>query len=204
MMLVERLQRRLPAVGTPNSPGCGKSGSTTALHYEAGGQRHTVVVRECEVPAGRRNGSAAQDARLMNALPLLSIPAPRLFRADESGQILSNPYLVMEYIEGEPMNRLAESAQQLMGVVQMASTLAQIHRATRPPQAFSFLPVQNRAVAARLDQIPAQFDQTLREEQVRRALARVWPPVHENPAVLLHGDFWPGNVLVPQPHRGRH
>lgn len=172
----------------------GTSRATTALDYETGGRRHTVVVRAYEGPAGHENPLLDRDAKLLHWLHHVAVPVPRLYMADDSGDILPHPYLVMEYIDAHPMNTLFRPTSPLHGVQQMASALAQIHGTAHSP-AFSFVPKQNQIVAARLTQVPRPLDELLSEDVLRTALAQVWPPQHENAAVLLHGDFWPGNIL---------
>jgi aminoglycoside phosphotransferase (APT) family kinase protein len=42
---------------------------------------------------------------------------------------------------------------------------------------------------------PAQPDASLEEGRIRAALAPAWPLAPRNAPALLHGDYWPGNLL---------
>ncbi len=42
---------------------------------------------------------------------------------------------------------------------------------------------------------PATLDESLQEGQIREVLEAAWPLPQRNPSALLHGDFWPGNLL---------
>jgi aminoglycoside phosphotransferase (APT) family kinase protein len=42
---------------------------------------------------------------------------------------------------------------------------------------------------------PATLDESLNEGRIRDALEAAWPFPQRNTSVLLHGDFWPGNIL---------
>ncbi len=68
--------------------------------------------------------------------------------------------------------------------------LAKIHSVTDSPE-LSFLPRLGKGFGDR----PATFDASMGEDRIRDALDAVWPLDHVNDAVLLHGDYWPGNIL---------
>lgn len=174
----------------------GTSGPTTVLDYDAGGRRHRVVVREyLDTPDRNGEQTALHMRQLLNLLRGLEIRVPTPYRSGDDCTRGTNPYLVMEFVDGQPMNAATGVTDRLIAAEQMAAVLAGIHRATRPPDRFSFLPMQADHVAARLARVPEQPDESLSEGRVRRALERLWPPPTENPSVLLHGDFWPGNIL---------
>jgi aminoglycoside phosphotransferase (APT) family kinase protein len=50
-------------------------------------------------------------------------------------------------------------------------------------------------IAAKLARKPAQPDDSLQEGKIRAALEKVWPLPPANLPGLLHGDYWPGNIL---------
>lgn len=94
----------------------------------------------------------------------------------------------MAYIDGAPEFRPADLSDYLH---QAATHLAGIHRIDGTAQTLAFLPQQTKGFGAR----PATLDDTLDEERIREQIEHLWPIPQHNPTVLLHGDFWPGNLL---------
>ncbi len=104
----------------------------------------------------------------------------------------SRPYLVVAYIEGRTEFAPAHLPTFL---TQCAAQLAQIHRVDGATLEVDFLPQRVQTCAELLQACPAVVDDSLSEGAIREALEAVWPLVQRNPVVVLHGDFWPGNLL---------
>ncbi len=123
---------------------------------------------------------AAQEFALLRALRAAGQPVPEPLLLDDSGSLLPTPYILVDFIAGDgaaPTNPATALAERLAAI--HALPLAEL-----PP-----LP-QREGQVARLLAEP-QADPAI--EEIRAALAAAEPPAAER--TLLHGDFWPGNVI---------
>ncbi|WIG60540.1 MAG: putative phosphotransferase [Ktedonobacterales bacterium] len=172
----------------------GVSAQVTALEIaRPDGETQKLLVRQHgAVDRAYNPNIAADEYRLLQLLQSAGVAAPAPYLLDQSGEIFPAPYLVIAYIEGEP----DVAPTDLSGYIrQFAMQLARIHAVDREHLDLSFLPEQTRRYAHKLRERPAILDDSLDEGHIRDTLASVWPPPQRNPSVLLHGDYWPGNIL---------
>ena len=172
----------------------GVSAQMTALEFAgAASDARTVIVRRAGAWAMQQNPAIIpQEYAILQAVTQMGVKAQRPYWLDTSGEIFADPYMVIEYIEGAPRYAPADS---LHFVTQMASHLAALHRlSVGGLQPLAFLPDYAAQVTTKLATPPAALDLSLDEGRIRDALTRAWPPASGRRG-LLHGDFWPGNLL---------
>jgi aminoglycoside phosphotransferase (APT) family kinase protein len=131
---------------------------------------------------------AADEFRLLKILQLEGLAAPVPRYLDLSGEIFAAPCLVVEYVEG---TQEAAPCDLDDLVCQMATHLAKVHQLDGSTVDLAFLPKQGKGFGER----PANLDNSLNEGLVRDALESMPSLSTGNGPALLHGDFWPGNVL---------
>lgn len=172
----------------------GISARVTALDIKhADGQTQTLIVRQHgAVDLARNPNIAADEFALLRVLHDAGLPTPMPYFVDRSGELFAAPVVVVAYIAGESVFTL-DAAPDLMP--QFAGWLAMIHRVDCTEGALSFLPRQAALVAAKISNPPATLDDSLAEGRIRAALAAAWPWPQRNASALLHGDYWPGNIL---------
>lgn len=191
--LVRRIDPGARLVGAWTLAG-GVSARITALEIErSGGQTEKLVVRQHgALDLAQNPGVAADEFRLLRTLHAAGLPVPAPRYVDASGDVFGTPCIVVDFMAGT--TGFAPAGVHDV-IDQMAAQLARIHAIDLAKSGLSFLPVQAERCAERLANRPASPDDEMDEVRIRDTLAPVWPRAQRNRSVLLHGDFWPGNML---------
>jgi aminoglycoside phosphotransferase (APT) family kinase protein len=175
----------------------GVSAQVTALEIEQPQQAtKKIVVRQYGALDLQQNPNiAAHEFRLLQGLYALGLAVPMPYFFDQTGEIFATPYLVIEYMEGTTEFAPADLS---AFIVQMATQLSLIHAIDMSSLDLSFLPKQDQKYAKKFSERPLKLDDSLAEGRIRDVLEAVWPFPQPNKTSLLHGDFWPGNLLWQQ------
>jgi aminoglycoside phosphotransferase (APT) family kinase protein len=179
-------------------PGCRVTGqqrldggvSARATRVElllADGTARPVVVRR---PTRDTRADALQvverEHALLSRCAELGIVAPRPCFLDTQSVAI-----VLEFVDGAPDFAPAKPRDMLE---QLATQLALIH-AVPLDEALLFLERNTERAAERAAHTPQQPDLSLNEAYVRSLVRELWPWPQHNSDALLHGDYWPGNVV---------
>ena len=165
----------------------------------AGGVSAQVEVLELALPDGRakklvlrRHGAAAwkplaagvtvTEFDLLGALAAAGMEVPAPVHLEATGELLGSPCFVMELVEGT--SEIAEAALP-DALEQMARYLVRLH--ALPPRVAT-LPAGEDPVAGALAYLPP-------DDPVRPALAPLVGRPAKNGPAIVHGDFWPANIL---------
>lgn len=169
----------------------GVSSSVHLVRLEmADGQRQDVVVRRYGADWHTDPAACLREFRLLHILAAHGFPAPRPLLLEPTGGPFGVPTVVMTRVPGRP--QLAPHAMDDY-LRQLAGTLARLH--ALPLDGLDFLPHQ-RDLANRSLATPYAGKDPLQRSVWQHARG-AWPAVAAAPAgeALLHGDYWPGNVL---------
>lgn len=172
----------------------GVSAQVTALEIERpGGETARMIVRQHGAVDLQSNPNiAADEFRLLRALHSAGLPVPEPYYLDRSSEIFATPCIVIEYIDGEPEFEPADITEFAR---ELATHLARIHSLDYEALNLSFLPRHaerfTATVAARLREV----DTTPTERRIWEMLESAAPLPQPNTPALLHGDYWPGNML---------
>ncbi len=154
------------------------------------GRTRSVVLRAARPPHDASSLLEREYATLRLARRLdLPVPTP-LHLVRENGCAVA---MLVALMPGRPAVDVADAQACARA---FAAQLAQIHRRLVSAVDIAHLPPARAALQCQLQHRPERMDAQLREPLVRAALAAAGPvPAPRNGMRLLHGDFWPGNVL---------
>ena len=174
-------------------PEGGVSAQITALEIKQfEGQTKKFIVRRHGAIDLKQNPNIAKDEfRLLKLLQSRGIAAPTPHYLDTTGEIFSTPYIVIEYIEGET----EFSPSNLDDYIhQFATHLVKIHRIECSSVDLVFLPKQVISFPDEVIERSTNDDLSLTVGQIRETVS-IGSSLQLNETVLLHGDYWPGNIL---------
>jgi aminoglycoside phosphotransferase (APT) family kinase protein len=172
----------------------GVSAQVTALQVERrdGMTRRVVVRRHGERDLRQNPNVAADEFRLLRALAAAGLPVPAPVFVDETGGVFGTPCLVVGFVDGAP-DFAPDDLDAFVDTV--AELLIRIHRVDPATLGLPHLPDKATLVGDRIDELQANEAADAIDASIYRALASAWPPDQVNRTVLLHGDYWPGNLL---------
>lgn len=167
----------------------GASADVYLLHIDTTvGDSRRVVFRQHRAEfKGHGDSVAAKEHGVLEALHErgFAVPEPLLLHGGSEGVA---PYLVMEWIDGEPT---VDPSARRDALEQMAQFLVQLHSLPTDSLAIAGLDRLEDPAAA----LPAYLPPTETGDRLRTALRTADTAGDDVPVVLVHGDYWPGNVL---------
>ncbi|WP_285767025.1 phosphotransferase [Peribacillus sp. SI8-4] len=140
----------------------------------------------------RNPNIAADEYRLLEILKNEGLPVPAPYYFEQAEENDTKPCLLIEYVEGMPEFLPSNLADY---IYQVAATLVHIHRLECEHLDLSFLPKQLEVCEKLIHGERVKMDETLNQGLIRNALQSTLPLPSLNKAVILHGDYWPGNIL---------
>lgn len=163
----------------------GVSAEVFRLDFNAvSGSRQSVVLR---VHGDRHAGHTAElEYQLLSALYENGLPVAEPLAIDASGKVMPQPYLIMTFVEGVTIIPPGETDKR---IATMAALLVDIHAAKK-----SNLP----ELPLRLDPLPEVLDFLPEGDEwqaLRDCLQRIPATAYTEEPKLLHGDYWPENIL---------
>jgi aminoglycoside phosphotransferase (APT) family kinase protein len=169
----------------------GVSAEVTALEVRnPDGSTKKLVVRQHSFADYTSNPQiATNEFRLLQYLHTAKLATPQPYYLDQSCALFATPVLIIEYIDSTHAFTAVPNSDHIR---QFATHLSRIHALDCTAFDLSFLPNQIDSIAKQLHKRP-----TADEWQLWDTLQSVWPIIAnwQNPATLLHGDYWPGNTL---------
>jgi aminoglycoside phosphotransferase (APT) family kinase protein len=174
----------------------GASRTTWAFDAVTGEQRRSLILRTS--PPDDVHAGMELEARSQAAAAAAGAPVPRVLVAADSPAAIGNPFLICDEINGETIVRRIQrqlddadghaGRARLLG--QCAQALAAIHRANADDPSLT----RGDQLLEWRERLDVMGDTTATFEWGFRWLAARRP--RSSPAVLVHGDFRMGNLIV--------
>jgi aminoglycoside phosphotransferase (APT) family kinase protein len=160
-----------------------------------GDERQWVVVRRYGAWRLQHDPRVAErEWAILTALDRVAVPAPRPIWLDPSGAVFGCPTLVTSRMpgRGDLAPRNLDS-----WIRQLAETIARVHAAPLRSEEVAVLVNLRDEIDGLLakDDPPEALAGRPLGAEVWHAMKAAWPGMQHDDAVIVHGDYWPGNTL---------
>lgn len=171
----------------------GVSARMIAFEAVKGGKVDRFILRQPNAHSGGGSPAAARrEHRLLAWLDDSGACVQGVRDLDIFGARFGAPSLILEYAEGEPDFAPPDP---ILFAKCMAASLRHVHWHGQAQNGLDFLPEAFERAVKHLDDLRGRVAANGDEARWLAALEGRFPPVELNEPTLLHGDFWPGNVL---------
>lgn len=160
------------------------------------GEIFKIVVRRYKIFGDYDRGKKARlEFQTFQLLNLHGVPAPQALLLDESGDTLGSPGIVVSFVAGHlQMDTVSDP---MDWARKLAHTLAKIHAIPCGEEEQRFLLKGNGEATWFLnsERPPAYMQEYPGGAEVWQILHDQFPRIQTVPPVLLHLDYWSGNIL---------
>jgi aminoglycoside phosphotransferase (APT) family kinase protein len=160
------------------------------------GSIHKLIVRRYKVFGSYDRGEKARrEFKTFELLKRHQVPAPEALYMDEKGDVLGLPGIVTRLVPGRLMMNVPSNP--ITWARRLARTLAEIHSIPCGPEEQGFLLKGNAEATWFLkDDVPPPYMQAYPGgAELWHSLRDHFPKFQATPSVLLHLDYWSGNIL---------
>ena len=185
--LIKAVDSRWTWLAATPLPGGSSARMTLLTVRDEAGHPQKLVLRELSDWTLSHNPQAAVfQYRVLQAAQAIGVRVPTPLYLDPNGRFLVISFMAgtAVYAPADPIHHVTATAKQL----------ARIHQID-PATLTVTLPSATDIISRLLAWQPEQLRTDLLEDRLRERLTTVWPPPSHNASALLHGDFWPGNLL---------
>lgn len=166
----------------------GMSANVTLLTVFDGDNQQRWILRYHD----QHNHLVQREYDIQMRLSKSDIPVAKPLLLDTSSDIIAPAYIVLAYVEGEAIYATPPTDEFLQ---QYVDTLVAIHRVQLIEADKNSLPNLTEAYESIIAHQADKLDTSLNEGQIRYGLRTGWLWQVMNSPVLLHGDYWLGNLI---------
>src|SRR6266498_2093434 len=160
------------------------------------GSPYQIVVRRYKVFGNYDRGEKARrEFKTFCLLNKHKVPAPEALYLDDAGKVLEIPGIVTSFVKGSLF--MDTPSDPLDWTRKLARTLAKIHSIPCGEEEQKFLLKGNAEAAwvVKFDVPPRYMQEYPGGVEVWQWMRELFPKLQEDIPVLLHIDYWPGNIL---------
>lgn len=156
-----------------------------------------IVLRRYNEANGDCAGKARREFQTLSLLQGRGIPAPTPIYLDDNGKLLGSPGIITAFVPGRQIDIAYETHKWADNIERLAQMLARIHTTPFDDDTQKLLMNANVEAAwfLKAGVVPDYMQQHPDGEMVWETVFELLPQIQPVPPVLLHLDFWSGNIL---------